>query len=39
MLLLQAGGAVYTEGAAGDWEASVQRACAKIDDVYDHFAV
>ena len=29
---------VYAEGTAGDWEAAVQRACAKIDDVYDHFA-
>ncbi len=29
---------VYTEGTAGDWEASVQRACAKIDVVYDHFS-
>ena len=29
---------VYAEGTAGDWEAAVQRACAKIDAVYDHFA-
>lgn len=29
---------VYAEGTAGNWEAAVQRACAKINDVYDHFA-
>lgn len=29
---------VYTESTAGDCEAEVQRACAKIDDGYDHFA-
>ena len=29
---------VYAEGTAGNWDAAVQRACAKIDDVYDHFA-
>jgi len=29
---------VYAEGTAGDWEAAVQRACAKIDVVYDYFA-
>lgn len=28
---------VYAEGTAGNWEAAVQRACAKIDAVYDHF--
>lgn len=30
---------VYTEGTAGDREATPQRTCAKIDDGYDHFAV
>jgi len=39
VLLLQAGGTICTEGAAGDREATPQRACAKIDDGYDHFAV
>lgn len=29
---------VYAEGTAGNWEAAVQRACGKIDAVYDHFA-
>lgn len=29
---------VYAEGTAGNLDAAVQRACAKIDDVYDHFA-
>jgi len=29
---------VYAEGTAGNWEAAVQRACGKIDVVYDHFA-
>ena len=29
---------VYTEGTAGDWEAAVRRAYAKIDVVYDHFS-
>ncbi len=28
---------VYAEGTAGDWYAAVQRACAKIDAVYDYF--
>ena len=28
---------VYAEGTAGDWEAAIQRACVKIDVVYDHF--
>lgn len=28
---------VYAEGTAGNLEAAVQRACAKIDAVYDHF--
>jgi FMN-dependent NADH-azoreductase len=39
VLLLQDGGTICAEGTAGDWEAAVQRACAKIDDGYDHFAV
>ena len=29
---------VYAEGTVGDWEAAVQRACGKIDAVYDYFA-
>ena len=29
---------VYAEGTAGNWDAAVQRACGKIDAVYDHFA-